>query len=295
MRQQLVMLEAPAEKFVKSVRYYNAVPRPTYQESRALDLKLIQKGQLEPITVNLKMTILDGYTRFELLQARGKMIKYVMRDFPTEHEEFQYVIETNIMRRQLNPFQKIETMYDLLSYERELRRIRTGKSYTDIILSIKDGNHTTIDIAKDLSVTDKYIHKMTRSMINDYYISKKDIKKKTSQGHITQYYFTLMPKADERLGKEKEAKKPNNLNMTDLTGLCDRTVNEGMHLIKKSDPEMLERLRDGKIGISTAYQVIMGKLMNPHHKKQYTKAHHKLKCPYCDQIAEKREFRRVEE
>jgi len=105
-------MEADYDTFKIIPKYLKALPRSTYDELHAMDQNLIQRGQQKPIEVRRDMGILDGYTRHDLLGQRGVKIKYIFKDFPTEEEEYEYVKECNVMRRQLNLFQRVETMYE---------------------------------------------------------------------------------------------------------------------------------------------------------------------------------------
>ena len=65
-------MEGVYDDFKINDKYFKAIPRPTEDECSALDMKLIERGQMEPIIVNKDMVILDGHTRFDLLTQRGK-------------------------------------------------------------------------------------------------------------------------------------------------------------------------------------------------------------------------------
>ena len=81
MSEQTLIMEAEADTFKIIPKYLNALPRSTHDELHALDQKLIQRGQQEPIKVRRDMGILNGYTRHDLLGQRGVKIKYEFRDF----------------------------------------------------------------------------------------------------------------------------------------------------------------------------------------------------------------------
>ena len=110
---QQTIMEASMNSFKKNDLYYMSMPRPTKQEEQGLDLNLIERGQFEPIKVKRDMTILDGYTRWELLGQRGKKIKYEFREFESLDDELNYVVECNVMKRNLTAYQKVEAMLKL--------------------------------------------------------------------------------------------------------------------------------------------------------------------------------------
>lgn len=104
------------------VKYESAVPRPTREEYDALSESIRLRGQQVPIVCNSKGIILDGHTRFEILSDHNIEPEYVVKDFPSEEEEYQYVIESNLNRRQLTIWQKAECYFDLIDYYRRLAK-----------------------------------------------------------------------------------------------------------------------------------------------------------------------------
>jgi ParB-like chromosome segregation protein Spo0J len=148
------MQETICDNFVINDDYLNSIPRPSIDEFNALKMKIIEKGQQEPIIVNSDMVILDGHTRYQILSERGMSINYMVRDFANKQDEFEYVVETNIMRRQLNNFQKLEALYRLYVGK------KTEKNYNlwiMILESIKQGNITRKRIASDIGYTDEAV------------------------------------------------------------------------------------------------------------------------------------------
>lgn len=285
-------MEAPSERFVENERYLKSVPRPSDTERHALKLKIIQKGQLIPITVNSKMVILDGYTRHGIMEEMGLSVKYIIMHFETEQEEYEFVIETNVMRRQLTQFQRIETMYEMLKHERELRRVKNGMNYTDILSSIKRGNVVTNDIVKDLEFTRTYVSRILKDMDDKYYINHKTTMKKHSHGHSKEYVYSVMPKGEERLYKEKEANRMTKININDIIGVHDLTIKKAMHIIENcKDKVILDQLRLGKIGIGTVhFNIITRKSKKGEIHKPVWGKNAKIKCPSCNHIAVKKEF-----
>jgi len=99
-----------------SETYLNAVQRPSKEEYDEIRESIRLRGQQVPIICNSKGIILDGHTRYEICEMYGLLPVYIIKDFATEEEEMQFVIECNLNRRQLNPFQKIEAYSKLLKY-----------------------------------------------------------------------------------------------------------------------------------------------------------------------------------
>lgn len=295
-RQQLVMLEASEEKFKINSKYYDAMPRPTYDESRALDLKLIEKGQLEPIIVNPKMVILDGHSRFELLQARGKMIKYIIRKFENDEAELEYVIETNVMRRQLNNFQRIETMYGLYKQRQIELKMKDYTFQLTLLASIKNGAITSNEMAEITPYVKYSINSILRELVKDYCVSRErkwePYPKGKGRGANVFYTYKILPKGEERLAKEKiRTIGSASVLVGKIVGLNRNIVNMGIVLLEKAKPEMLIMLREGKIVISAAYSetTSIGVRVK---RKHYIKwgPYDRIICPLCKQTSHKEDF-----
>lgn len=105
-------------------KYTEAVPPLTYEEEIALRESIIKKGVLTPLEVRPDLGILDGRNRFLIAQDLGLKPEYNIRKFNSEEEEFQYVLECNLTRRQLNKFQRIELYYQMYLEEKKIARKR---------------------------------------------------------------------------------------------------------------------------------------------------------------------------
>ncbi len=286
--QQLIM-EADYDDFIINQEYLEAVPRATEAEIKGLDLKLIQRGQLVPITVNRKMVILDGYTRHDLLGQRGKKIKYIFMDFENKEDELNFVRETNVMRRHMNPFQRVETMYEQLKHEREMRRLEISTGFTDTLLSMKNGNTTAKTIAKDMEVSLKYINRTVKKMTEQWYVGRNP-DPNTNAGYI----YHVMPKGEELLIKSKQVKM-GRIEISDIIGVRKQTINKAMHLIANASESLLRDIRTNKIGLVSAYKEFMGQnRITPSKYYRGWTPYSKIKCPHCDHVSNKKEYMLVE-
>jgi len=292
-------MEADYDDFIIHDTYHEAVPRPTYEENRALDLKLIERGQLEPIRVNRKMWILDGYTRHDLLGQRGKKIKYEFMDFETEEEELTYVIETNVMRRHLNHYQKLETIHKLYKKIKAEPQSRFMDTWYNIIKSVKDGSNTVEAISKDTGHHRVHVNKTLHELEEKYYvrIEKKwqEFESKNGRGGMRNF-CTILPKAEEFISKyEKREKGGANVILGKITGIHRCVVAKGIVVIDKADRETKELLREGKLSISGVYgDLTRCKKSKVGEKHLVWGKYTKIKCPSCDHIATKSEYIKVE-
>jgi DNA methylase/ParB-like nuclease domain len=92
--------------------YAKLVPPLTDQEYSSLKEDIKKNGQLVPITINQDGFILDGHHRFRVCQELGIEPQTEIID-TRETEEDEIVIKTNLLRRQLNDFQKAELGFKL--------------------------------------------------------------------------------------------------------------------------------------------------------------------------------------
>ena len=107
------MSQQTMQEITFSDYYYDIIPRPTGEEWHALDHSIEINGLQEPIVINEKGVILDGYSRYEICQNRNVPIETRVKSFETREEELRYVLEVNATRRQLNAFQRVELFYDI--------------------------------------------------------------------------------------------------------------------------------------------------------------------------------------
>ena len=99
--------------------YLDLVPRPTNEERSLLKFSIIDDGLQSPIICNGKHIILDGHTRSEICELHIKP-KYTIKHFDSIEDERKFVILSNLARRNLTKFQKIELAWEI--YENERKR-----------------------------------------------------------------------------------------------------------------------------------------------------------------------------
>jgi len=109
-------------------KYRAMVPRPSAADYRALEADIIAKGEAtEPIVVNQNDVILDGHTRYEICSRNGCFYTTRTMTFDDPLEEQLYVITTNLYRRHLSDFKKVEMakpLEKLLAAKAEQRQKR---------------------------------------------------------------------------------------------------------------------------------------------------------------------------
>lgn len=99
--------------------YLELIPRLKNVERRTLKTSIQFDRQQVPIIVNEKGYILDGHTRFEICQELCRKPIFIIKKFKDGYEEKKFIVMSNIARRQLTKFQKIELGWGLYKIEKE--------------------------------------------------------------------------------------------------------------------------------------------------------------------------------
>ena len=292
---QETVMEADYDDFTIVDKYINSIPRPNEDESKALNTKLIQRGQQVPIEVRRKdMGILDGYTRHELLGQRGVKIKYIFKHFETEEDELVYVVETNVMRRQLNSFQRVEVMYSFYIQTKLDRRLLNREAHFDIFRALLKGAVTV----KDLVGITKY-HKATvlglcKELSDSGFIRKTEEKLK-GNGNVM-FLFKILPKGESSLVNTKPRVLGESLVMLgEIVGVKENSVRNACNIIKSGDEEIMKKLRRGTLSLSKANNILFGVKKSRKgeiHWNVWGK-NAKIKCPSCNHVALKKEYKVV--
>jgi N6-adenosine-specific RNA methylase IME4 len=88
--------------------YESLIPPLTKEEYQKLRDSIKEKGLWEPITVNQRNVILDGHNRFKICKQLNIMPRFSVRAFEDPLDEKLYVIDSNLIRRHLQPIVKVE-------------------------------------------------------------------------------------------------------------------------------------------------------------------------------------------
>jgi ParB-like chromosome segregation protein Spo0J len=88
--------------------YASLVSELSPEEYKSLKESIKENGLHFPIVVNQDGIILDGHHRYKACQELGIEPKTLVREFKDKLEEQLFVIDCNLVRRQLNNFQRIE-------------------------------------------------------------------------------------------------------------------------------------------------------------------------------------------
>lgn len=108
--------------------YLDLVPRPNNKERDCLKQSIITDGQQLPIIINPRGIVLDGHTRLEICEELRLKPEFTIKKFKTKEDERKFVITSNMARRHLNTFQKVELAWQI--YENEKERAKKRMNWT---------------------------------------------------------------------------------------------------------------------------------------------------------------------
>ena len=113
--------------------YMSLLPPLSQPESEALKRSIKEDGLHYPIIANKNGIVLDGHNRLKVCRELGISPRFEIKDFSNDRlQEKKFVIVSNLRRRHLNDFQKIELSQPLLSMQRILakqRKILAGQTF----------------------------------------------------------------------------------------------------------------------------------------------------------------------
>jgi len=121
--------------------FYDFIPRPNTEDKKRLKESIIKNGIQIPLILNNDGFILDGHTRYEICLELGiENIPTEIKRFNSEDDERKFVVMTNLARRQLNKFQKIELSWPLFELEKKRALEREcWKNNKELCVTDKEG------------------------------------------------------------------------------------------------------------------------------------------------------------
>lgn len=278
--------------------YFDLVPRPLDEEKAFLKEDIQIDGLNESIKINPEGIVLDGHTRIEICEelnwtkSNGEKIKPVfeVKEFETKTKEKEYVLKTNLMRRQLNSFQKVKLVASLYKENPHTNREKTRY---DILLELKKYEKPVNcdTLSKKVGVSRTYATEMLRGLKEDFCANYE-----TREDHYNRkqvHYYYILPKGEEVLSKGRPEKVVFKT-LGRSIGVGKETTAKAMFLLNHASPYMLLKLEAGKIGVMSAYVELtkedrVNKRVIP---KKYIGRSSKVICPHCKQISTKREWKR---
>jgi N6-adenosine-specific RNA methylase IME4 len=183
--------------------YRALVPRPTKEEYAALEADIIEKGEaLEPIKINTRDEILDGHTRYEICTRHGLFYRTVTMTFNTPLDEMIYVVETNLHRRHLNGFQRIEMISSLLP-------LLSKKGKENMLAGVTLVQYDTrVDTLKTLAEHSKLGRVTVSKALKIMKEADEELKEKVRSGEVTINKANQLLKIKEKQREIKESGSP---------------------------------------------------------------------------------------
>ena len=279
--------------------YFDSVPRPIEDERKLLKEDINIKGVEETIKVNPQGEVLDGHTRIEICEELGwktidgKLIKpkFDIREFDTKQEEREYVIKTNLMRRQLNAFQKVRLVARLYNNNSHSKK---EQSIYDILLVLNKGEANAKEIGGQIGMHKGNVLKILRVLKEDFCVNYKvraeDLHKTTQQIH----YYHILPKGEGMIWKGR----PEAITLKKLgrsIGVGRDMVSRAIFLMEHANSYTLGKLERGDIGIMNAYLDIIkpDKATRTITSYTYLRGDSKVLCPNCGEECMKKELKLV--
>ena len=108
--------------------YLLLVPRMPSDQYKSLVNSIKEDGQQVPIILNQNGVVLDGHSRLHACQDLGMQPKFIIKDFDDPAKEREFVVTTNLARRQLNLFQRGECCFNFYKRERDTRYQRMSEN-----------------------------------------------------------------------------------------------------------------------------------------------------------------------
>jgi len=121
-----IIIKEEYEKLVPpmSQEEYEALKQSTTTKA-AFTTKAVKEGKnMIPVIINQDDLLLDGHYRLKACTELGIKVEYQVMKFSDPLEEKKFVIETNVLTRQQNEFQRVESGFALEDIEKEEARQR---------------------------------------------------------------------------------------------------------------------------------------------------------------------------
>lgn len=276
-------------------KYFDLIPRPINEEKKLLKEDIQKNGLHESIKINLEGVVLDGHTRIEICEECGWkklneepiIARYEVKEFKTKQEERDYVIKTNLIRRQLNTFQKVRLVFKLYNDNIHSKRERTRY---DILLELKKHGEPVKSsvLGQELGQHKANVLKLLRGLKEDYCVNYEVREEGFNKKEV--HYYYILPKGEEILFKGR----PEKIILQTLgksVGVGRENTSRAIFLMNHAPPYMLARLEHGEIGVMKAYTDLT-KSDKPKRtiNKKYLKGYNKVICPHCNQVSMKKDW-----
>jgi len=178
--------------------YEKILPKLSAEEYEALKESISEQGLLYPIIINQDNEILDGHNRYKACKETGVELKTQVKEFTDKLVEKRFVIETNLKRRHLNAYQKVEMGMVLWEIEKELAKQRHGRG---LKLAPGEAGFATDKVAKQIGVSGTTFERAKKVIEN----ASESVKEKLRSTEWTiNYAYTGYNLLDDVIDEEKQ-------------------------------------------------------------------------------------------
>ena len=197
--------------------YEGLVPPLPDKDYHELKESIKNDGQFFAITVNEKGEILDGYHRFRACQELSIEPKIEVKKFDNPLDEKRFVIESNLKRRHLEIHERAALATELQSIEEEAAKDRQKQT------QFSETNQPVTRLGKILPNREEKENKPKQDKKGDSYKQK-----------------------EENKSRERAAKQ---------VKLSDETLRKYQYVLVMDNPDLVEKMTNGKIKIDKAYKM----------------------------------------
>jgi len=120
-------MEIESHKIIVSSEYAAMLPPISKEEYEALKESIKTEGQHYPIVVNSSYVVLDGHNRKKICEELGLEPKVEVKSFESPLKEKKFVLESNLLRRHLDVWHRIQAGKPLLEVYQEEAKERELK------------------------------------------------------------------------------------------------------------------------------------------------------------------------
>jgi len=288
-----------------SEEYFDIVPRATPEERQQLKEDIKINGLFERVSINNQGIILDGHTRIEICEELGwKTVKdepielqFSVRNFNTLDEEREYVLKTNLIRRQLNSFQKVRLVFKLYQNNRLHPNNQRLQNLYDVLTELKKHKKPVKSkVLGDVFGWDRAtMNRLLRQLKEEFCVGNKSekIKFDTVRGKRGSAYYVwyILPKGEEILYKGR----PKNYSLKTLArsiGLERNLVAKAIWLMEHANSYTLNSLEQGRTSIMNAYvEMTKQERLKKVSSYQYLKGSTEVICPHCEHVSLKKDWK----
>lgn len=171
-----------------------------------LKLDIEENGVREPLVVAEDGTIICGHQRFAIASELGIEAPYKVRHFDNEQDMIDFAIKDNILRRQVNNYQKGLVGLRYLPFakaeakQRKLSTLKKGKENSDRLNLVERGKAYAI-VGKKVGLSESTLRKVEYIETN----GTEELKKKARAGELPVHGAFLEVRAGEYAAKPDKA------------------------------------------------------------------------------------------